>query len=300
MPTKTTPKDFFLHLGAMASLYASVIALITLSFTVINRAFPDKLASYFSVGSMVWPISVLIVLVPLLYVFEWLVSRDFKLFPEKRELPIRKWRIYLTMFLTGASIAVSLISLIYTYLSGEITQRFIFKVLAVIVISAIVFIYYILAKSDSAEKERARKPLAILGVILVLACIVAGFVVIGSPSTLRAYRFDNQRINDLSQIQNQVLEYAKTERKLPASFADLKGKTYLYAGYSTKDPETGAAYKFSVLSPKRFELCATFGRSSDKNPYRAYYYDSDLAGYWAHGKGETCFEKDADFPNVGN
>ena len=40
---KTTPKDFFLWAGAMITLYASIVAFITLLFNYINFAFPDPL-----------------------------------------------------------------------------------------------------------------------------------------------------------------------------------------------------------------------------------------------------------------
>ena len=176
--TKTTPKDFFLHLGATTALYASAIALINLAFSTVNYALPDALAGYFSVSSVVWPISTLIVLIPILYVLEWVIRRDIVKIPEKREVWIRRWRIYLTLFLTGATIAGDLIALINTYLNGEISARFIYKILIVLVISAVIFSYYILERmSDSGRSRKFLILLAWVGIILTVAAIVAGFVV---------------------------------------------------------------------------------------------------------------------------
>jgi hypothetical protein len=63
--TKTTPKDFFLHLGATIALYTTIVAIINLLFSIINYYFPDALAGSYYYNSMAWPISVLIVVLPI-------------------------------------------------------------------------------------------------------------------------------------------------------------------------------------------------------------------------------------------
>ena len=65
MNPKTTPRDFFLHLGATIALYAAATALINLSFSIIDYLQPDALANYFSASSIAWPISMLVVLAPI-------------------------------------------------------------------------------------------------------------------------------------------------------------------------------------------------------------------------------------------
>ena len=133
MTPKTTPKDFFLHLGAVVALYASAIALINLCFSIVNYYNPDALGPAISArASIAWPVSMLVVLIPVLYVLEWLIGRDLIRSPEKREIWIRRWRIYLTLFLAGATIVGDLIALINTYLNGEVTSRFIYKILIVL------------------------------------------------------------------------------------------------------------------------------------------------------------------------
>jgi uncharacterized membrane protein len=123
MNTKTTPKDFFLHLGATVALYVAVGALINLWFTVINYYFPDALAGYFYGNAVAWPISMLIVLVPIFYVLEWLIARDAAKTPEKNDLWIRRWRMYLTLFLVVILIGGDLITLINTFVCQCWTRR---------------------------------------------------------------------------------------------------------------------------------------------------------------------------------
>ncbi|MDE1975248.1 MAG: hypothetical protein KGI49_01920 [Patescibacteria group bacterium] len=313
MTPHTTPKDFFLHLGATVALYAVAIAIINLAFSVINYAFPDKLAGYFYAGSVIWPVSMLIILVPLLYVLEWLIARDIVKMPEKREVWVRRWRIYLTLFLTGATIIIDLIALLNTYLNGEITTRFGLKVLAVFVIAAVVFAYYILAKATGGSGVVVwRRILAWAGLVVTLGVIVGGFVIVGSPAKQRALRFDQTRVNDLTNIQWQVISYWQSKGSLPASLSDLSDSV---TGFKAPtDPETGAAYDYTVTnqvtrassSMPGFELCAVFGEPSTDYQNRGAYNSSGgvimptVAVYpgqgdnWEHQAGKTCFDRTID------
>lgn len=305
-PIKTTPKDFFLHLGATVTLYISVIALINLSFSIINYLFPDALAGYFFANSIAWPISMLVVLVPIFYVLEWLIKKDIKLIPEKGELLIQKWRIFLTLFLTGAVIAGDLIALINTYLNGEISSRFVYKFLAILVILAIVFAYYILEKIHKASVTKAI--LAYAGIVIVLIAIVGGFLVVGSPTKQRNMRFDNQRVSDLQNIQWQIVNYWQQKEQLPVTLASTTDP--LYGGIIPTDPETKSEYEYVVKGATSFELCANFALAyEDMQGKGRFGYGGGIAypavdmsypsyggidNNWKHEAGRTCFARTID------
>jgi len=327
MNTKITPRDFFLHLGATIALFASVISIINLSFSVINYYFPDKLAGYFYAGNIAWPISMLIILVPLLYVLEYIINKDIKKMAEKADFWIRKWRIYLTLFLTGATIIGDLIALINVYLSGEITIRFIYKILAVLVIAGIVFVYYLLTKNadigmasagSGVSKFKKAKIFAYLGIVAVIVVIVFGFMVVGSPAKQRNLRFDNQRTNDLNNIQWQIISHWQQNNTLPQSLSDLEDDL---SGYKIpNDPKTDLPYEYNVkvrgidsneskVKPS-FELCANFALSTQDNKGRGDYYGGGYGGIamsrydavsypdgnesWKHGAGKACFIREID------
>lgn len=302
---KTTPKDFFLHLGATIALYIGAGALINLSFSIINYYFPDELAGYFYGNAMAWPISMLIVLVPILYVIEWLIKKDIRISPEKSELWVRRWRIYLTLFLTGIVLAGDLIALINTYLNGEISVRFIYKFLVILVVLGIIFAYYILEKVRPTS--RTRQTLSYVGIALVLAAIIMGFVTVGSPNKQRSLRFDNQRISDLQNLQYQIVNNWQQKKKLPATLAELADP--LYGTIVPTDPETKASYEYTVKTPLSFELCATFdlayvdtkGRGEFgygggiSYPARDMYYPYMPDGEnWKHEAGRSCFTRTID------
>jgi hypothetical protein len=315
MTPKTTPKDFFLHLGAVLALYISAGALINLAFSIINYAFPDALAGYFTASSIVWPISILVILVPILYALEWLIGRDISGMPEKKNLWVRRWRIYLTIFLTIALIGGDLIVLINTYLNGEVTARFVWKIVAILLIAGSIGKYYFFSIYEKWKHSKlTRRVNAWFGVILVLAAIIGGFCVVGSPATQRALRFDQQRVSDLQNIQWQILSYWQAKGKVPAKLDDLKDS--LSYNLIPVDPETKKPYVYLDgwetevdRGANNFELCATFNRESRDDSGRGSYpggtaypsettssypYMGNANDSWSHKAGYICFRRSID------
>ncbi len=319
MNTKTTPKDFFLHIGATVALYSAVIAFIDLAFEIINKLLPDQLNNYWNASSIVWPISMLVVLVPVLYVIEWFIARDLSKMIEKKDIWVRKWRIYLTLFLTGATIAGDLITLINTYLNGEISARFVYKVIIVFVVCSTVFKYYLFSVHESARWTKlVKKTVPWFGILIVVAVIVGGFVIVGSPSQQRAIRFDEQRVQDLVNIQGQIIRYWQYSQTLPQTISDLNDPTSDFT--VTVDPETGNAYEYLIKSnplsikgtsnEPSFELCATFSTDSNLasdsstnvsgaiiqptpagNKYGLITTTLKQPDSWVHSAGHVCFER---------
>lgn len=292
---KTTPKDFFLHAGATVALYVVAGSLINLMFSIINRAFPDALNNYFTVSSVAWPISVLIVLVPIFYVLEWFINRDTKDHPEKADLPIRKWRIYLTLFLAIAFIGGDLIALINTYLNGEMTARFIWKIVAILLVAGTIGKYYFFSIYQSFKwAGTIRKIHAWFGIILVIASVVGGFVIVGSPAKQRALRFDEQRVGDLNNIQWQIINYWQNTGRLVNTLADLNDSI---SGFIVPtDPVSKVSYEYLVTTNQTysikgpsFKLCANFDLPSTQD--KSYRYISSDNDSWKHEAGKVCFDR---------
>jgi len=312
MNNKTTPKEFFFHLGATLALYIGVAALINLAFSIVDFIYPDVLAGYFDSSSIAWPISMLIVLVPVLYILEWLILRDIKRLPERAQIWVSRWRTYLTLFLAGAIIVGNLIALIFTYLNGEISTRFVLKVSIFLILSGAIFLYYLLRRitSRSSKIDRWQRILSIFGIVVVAGLIIGGFIIVGSPSTQRDNRMDSQRVQDLSNIQWQIVNYWQMKQVLPNSLVLLNDSI---SGYVTPvDPDTSLAYTYKVVGKSSFSLCATFARASLDTKGRPANlsiptYPVPVVGtadtnsaaigiidVWSHGVGEVCFDRTID------
>ena len=310
---KTTPKDFFLNLGAIAILYFLVINLIQLVFQAIDFAFPRVPEAAGYIPDVSFPIAALIIGFPLYLVLMNVVARGEIADPTKRELSVRKWLAYLTLFVAGAAIAVDLIILLTAFLRGEeITVGFMLKILAALVLAGTIFGYYL-----SDLRYHGARPIrgyfAAGGGVLVIVAIAFGFSVFGSPATQRAMRFDEDRMRDLQLIQEFVINDWQAKNIVPASLSALNDPT---RGVEVPlDPKTGEAYQYEKLSVTSFKMCATFERESAKTgistrypveyPTKPYIYGESgpfVGGeYWDHAAGTVCFERTIDpsyFPKI--
>ena len=144
---KTSPKDIFLHLLAVVALYASAISFLTIVFQFINLSFPDALESSYALdsarSSIRWGISFLIVSFPVYLFLMRYFEKDYTKEPEKRNLRIRKWIIYFTLFIAAIVLLGDTVSLVNGLLEGDLTARFVWKVVAVLFVAGSIFGYYI-------------------------------------------------------------------------------------------------------------------------------------------------------------
>ncbi|MEK7633187.1 MAG: DUF5671 domain-containing protein [Patescibacteria group bacterium] len=297
---RSTAKDVFSHLFAIVTLYVSVVSFIILGFQYIDVTFPDALSFYYTgaLDAIRAGMASLIVMWPAFVGISWFMYKDAKADSEKREIAIRKWLLYLTLFVTAITIVVDLITLVNYFLNGEITTRFILKVLVVLATAVAVFAYYLWdLRTESIAKSTVPKKTAVAASVVVVAMIVLGFLLVGSPAQQRKVRFDDQRVSDLATIQNEVTNFYQLKKGvLPVTLNDL---TNTLSGYSVPvDPSTGAAYEYSTGDGLNFTLCATFeadsvGDQTDVSmPYRA--YGTDYYGSWKHGVGRVCFDRTID------
>jgi len=300
---KTTPKDFFVFIGAMAALYASAVSLINLLFEIINASFPDALSfSYdnFSSG-MRWSIASLIIVFPVYIFLSRFINKDLAANFLKKNLGVRKWLTYLTLFIAGVTIITDLILLINTFLGGEITTRFAFKILAVLIVAGTVFAYYLYdLKRDVGQKSNKMKLLAWTVSFAILASIVGGVFIMGSPFTLRMKRFDERRVNDLQNIQYQIVNFYQKKGVLPNSLDELKDPI---AGFNIPlDPDTAVSYGYEKVSDIGFKVCADFSLESDsqidsKYMTRPMPVSSEIFPVnenWRHNSGRQCFDRKID------
>jgi len=290
-----TSKDVFLHLLNILAFYLSVISFITISIQYINVLFPDPLNfNYTGIANQVRIFtSILVIAVPVYILTSWLLGKDLKKNPEKREFQLRKWLLYFTLFAAAVTIIVDLIILVYNFLSGELTLRFLLKVLAVLLVTAAVFGYYIwdLRRKDG-EASKAPKKLAWVVALAVLGIIVGGFFIVGTPAEQRDRRFDEKRVNHLQQLQSHIVNYWQQKEKLPQNLAQLEDSI---SGFLVPtDPQSQEPYEYRVTGDLSFELCATFKTASKdfgqaRKPYYGVYGQN-----WEHEKGRNCFERTID------
>ncbi len=295
-----TPRDVFVHLLMMSTLYVSIVSFITLIFQYVNILLPDAL-SYGVTGPLDgvrWTSAALVVVFPVFLGLSWLLERDLKKNPQRHDLRIRKWLVYFTLFAAAVTIIVELARLVYTFYSGDLSTQFGLKVLSVLLVTGAVFGYYLWDLRRDMKPSIGPKIWAAVTGAVLLVSLVSGVFIAGTPSEQRALRFDDRRVSDLSALQGQVIGYWSQKGKLPSDFAALHDDI---TGFTAPiDPETGKAYEYSIKGPVSFELCANFAKASKSGnsaldgSTRAYPAYSPYGDNWEHGVGHACFTRTID------
>ena len=152
--TSLSAREAFIYLLLFSTMYVVAFQFGSLLFDFINQAFPDPAASQFERfqrESIRFSVSSLIVALPVFLYMSRLTNRETALDPTKRTSPVRRWLTYLTLFSAACVLIGDVTTLIYSLLGGELTTRFVLKVLVVAVIAGTIFWFYV---SDLRVDER--------------------------------------------------------------------------------------------------------------------------------------------------
>lgn len=303
------PRDVFLYLLSIVTLVASAASFGVLVFQYINVYFPDLINDYYFspasyYGSIRQALATLIVIFPVYIWVSRFLKKDIQENPEKRDLKIRKWLLYLTVFVAALVVIGDLVALINTFLEGELTTRFILKVLTIFFIAGSVFSHYYFELHEfRAKPKKGLDGMSVYAWVVISVLVVAivfGFFVAGSPQNQRTLRFDERRTRDLSSLQSQIINYWQKKNELPQNLDQLAND--ILGIVIPKDPRTGVAYEYTKLDNLKFELCAVFETSSlDQNiggPKHAvpmmYPYPGGEVETWKHNAERTCFQRTID------
>jgi type II secretory pathway pseudopilin PulG len=297
-----------LSLFSFVLLGTSAYALGVLYFAIITLLLPDPLSqSWYAEesarSSAHWSIASLIIAFPL-YVMALRVW--FKKFREEErvvESAATRWLTYLVLFVAAGTVVGDLVAVLYTFLQGEISGRFVLKALTILVVAGAVFLFYYFERQKvQYGKDIPRSCFKRLGVgvsVIVVVGIVLGFVAAGTPSAERARAFDEQRSSDLSSLATCINRYASQYRTLPTELDDLERSTTFSYCSRYVDP-LGTPYEYRVVSELTkgtddgtyegaYELCATFDTATaDSKAGQQAVRPSALDKWHTHLSGRDC------------
>ncbi|MEK7569353.1 MAG: DUF5671 domain-containing protein [Patescibacteria group bacterium] len=316
---------FFLSLGVLITLVTTVVSFLNLVFETLNKRFPDVLNATYQYGFNSYDyegirgaLSTLIIFFPVFLLLAYFWKKLYARGVGRLDETIRKWVIYIILFLSALVIVIDLVTLVRYFIAGEITTRFILKVAIALLTAAFVGFNFIFELRGMKKIWGFSVGLwgAIKSSLIVLLAIVLSFIVMGSPWQQRQLRLDDRRVGDLQNIQYQVVNYWQLKQKLPKDVSELANPL---SGWSLPVPpefEKGEKYEYAVKSPLTFELCATFAlpipkgwREYSGGPIYpmpmmegrdmavSYPYPSPGGGMnesWDHQAGRTCFERTID------
>jgi hypothetical protein len=141
-------REAFVYLVLFVTMYVSAFSLGSLVFEFINTAFPDPaidpaVAREMGREAMRLSLSLLIVTFPVFAFVSWRNDRSIRDDPNRRLSKVRRWLTYLTLFVGACTLIGVVTSIVYNLLGGEMTTRFILRVLTVGGITGSLFGYFL-------------------------------------------------------------------------------------------------------------------------------------------------------------
>ncbi|MEK9182500.1 MAG: DUF5671 domain-containing protein, partial [Patescibacteria group bacterium] len=178
---------FFLCLGVLITLITSVVSFLNLVFETLNKRFPDVLNSSYQYGystyeyeSIRMALATLIIFFPIFIIISYFWNKFTDKGLSHIDETVRKWLIYIILFLSSLVIVVDLVTLVRYFISGEITSRFILKVVVALVVAVLVGFYYIFTlRENRVFPSKIGIIFGVVGVVLVLGSVIYSFTIMG-------------------------------------------------------------------------------------------------------------------------
>ncbi|WP_310622222.1 DUF5671 domain-containing protein [Flexibacterium corallicola] len=210
---------------------------------------PTTPHSYGSLKGQRWSMAASIVFTPL---FVWLHVRDMRVHTDnfaQKHGEFRKWLTAIAIFVASLTLLCDAIYLVYRFLDGDVTARFIAKSAAFAVISSVVIYYF--RQERAATTSRAGSLANVLPAGLAVLVLLLSFATIGGPAQGRKEYLDRIRLSDLRTLQREVTQCLTIKAaELPASLDPMScaNNPQSLSGYA-------AAITYHRLSSNWFQLC---------------------------------------------
>lgn len=291
----SSAKFAFFYMLSLVTLVFTSLATGMIIFQIINKTITDELSlapGGFSQDGLRFAISAIIIAAPIYFVMMRLINKNLLSGKLERESGVRKWLTYFILLISAVVMIGWLIATIGSFLNGELTTKFILKSLTSILISALIFSFYLydIRREDTSKSNNVVRVYFYGSTAIAGLALLAAFFFIDSPLKVRDQKFDQAIVNKLSQIDNAINAYYGENKKLPADLNALinGGSTYYTLASDITDPTTGKIFEYSITAKDGYELCATF-KTENKSLVndKMVYVDTR----WLHNAGYQCLKQ---------
>lgn len=292
MEQQNSAKFAFYYLLSLVALVFMALSTGMIIFQVINKAIVDAIGAtpgLFDSGALKFAISALIISIPIYYVLAWKINKSLFSGQLDKNAGVRKWLTYFILLISAVVMIGWLIATLNNFLNGELTLKFILKALTAIIISALIFVYYLY---DIRREEVANKKDKIISIFfygslaIIIATLITSFFFVESPAQTRAKKQDNSILDQFERIDNAINTYYLDNKKLPSKLEDLTGNKpgYYISEDDLKDQVTKEKFGYKLTAKDTYELCASF-KTTNKGKDQLDYYFRDR---WPHDGGQQC------------
>lgn len=136
-------RDAFVYLLSFVTLGIWTQALGEIGFVLINHVLPDPLSrSSDSSFQVAFCLARLLVAYPLYLLLMRKILKELSVYREKTYSGVRKWLTYVALLVVALVGIGTLMAFLTSFLRGELTARFLLKVLVILAIDGTVLVYY--------------------------------------------------------------------------------------------------------------------------------------------------------------
>jgi hypothetical protein len=300
MTNNNSAKFAFFYLLSLVSLIFTALGAGMIVFQIINKYVIDVIEQYpgiLSQGTLKFAISSLVIAAPIYFVSVWQIQKNLRTGALDKDSGVRRWLTYFILLVSSVVMIGWLIATLNSFLDGELTTKFILKSLTAILISAIIFSFYlyeIKRESVVGQKSKIIRIYFVSSLVLIMAVFISALLIVESPTQARNRKIDNNILSELSQINSEINNYFQVNKKLPQDFSEIKAQSAYLSDDLFQDNLTKNNYEYKVIGDRTYELCAEFliSNKMDKNDLSYYWGDE-----WRHDAGRQCFKKDVVYQN---
>ena len=137
-------RDAFVYLLSFVTLGMWTQALGEIGFILIDHIIPDPLSRSFGDSSfqIAFCLARLLVAYPVYLLLMRRILKDLSVYREKTYSGVRKWLTYIALLIVALVGIGTLMAFLTSFLRGELTPRFLLKVLVILTIDGAVLVYY--------------------------------------------------------------------------------------------------------------------------------------------------------------
>lgn len=285
-------KFAFLYMLSLVALIFMALSAGIIVFQIINKNIADipyALPGSFDAGALKFAISAIIIAAPIYYLTLWQINKNLfaGLLPPDSE--IRKWLTYFILFISSVVMLGWLVAVIYNFLDGELTIKFVLKALTAFAIAAAIFSYYfydIKRRDIAGARNKVVKIFFFASLAVVVAALASAFFFVESPAETRARKMDNAVLEKFDRIDSALNTFYNDSNKLPSDLNELTAAKigFYLTEEDLQDSATKEKFSYKATGVDAYELCAAFRSSNKIDDIRLNYYRDR----WPHDAGYQC------------
>ncbi len=285
-------KYTFLYLLSLVTLIMTTLAVGNVLFEVINKFIADPLlvnGVYYDPTVMKMAIATLIIAGPIYFVTTSVILKSLAIGMLNKEAIPRRWLSYLIILISSFVMLGFLISVLFSFLDGELTMRFALKSLVALLLSGGIFGFYFydVRRDQVEQKDKVILVFGLIGMTTVLASLITSFFFVESPTAARNRKHDQSLVANFEQIDSGINSYFNENKKLPDNLSVLVNEKRFITELMIKDLITNEPIVYNILGEKKYQICATFSTSNiGVSPNIDY-----SVTRWPHKQGSDCISQ---------